>query len=186
VLVLAAGVRRDDLAREACARLARHGFVAWAPDLPAAEAVAPGDDERAAVDAAVEQLFCEQATDGARIGVVGFGRGALLALDAAGRGARIAAVIGLDASIDSAALGESFARVDAFVLAVFAEKDPAVARGDVAALEQRLRREGVACELRIQPGVQEGFHDPVQADRYDAAAARDSWDTALAHLRAEL
>jgi dienelactone hydrolase len=186
VLVLAAGTRHDDLAREACARLARHDFVAWAPALPVETGAAPTDGERAAVDAAALQLFCEHGTDGARVGLVGFGRGALLALDAAARGARVAAVIGLDASIELATQAESLARLDAFVLAVFAEKDPAVAGGHVASLERRLRAESVPCELRVQPGVEQGFLDPARADRYDAVAARATWDKALARLRAEL
>lgn len=185
VLVLAADPRHGDLAREACARLARHGFVAWAPELPTATGGAPTDSERAAVDAAAVQLFCEHATDGARLGLVGFGRGGLLALDAAARGARVAAVIGLDVSADLAALCGSLACLDGFVLMVFAEKDPAVADG-YAAFERRLREESVACDLRVQPGVDEGFLDPARADRYDAAAARATWDAALARLRAEL
>jgi len=184
VLVLAAGARHGDLAREACARLARHGFVAWAPELPTATGGPPIDSERAAVDAAARQLFCEHATDGPRLGLVGFGRGGLLGLDAAARGARVAAVIGLDACFS--AMSESPSRLDAFVLAVFAEKDPAVSSGQVAALERSLRDESVGCELRVQPGVDEGFLDPARADRYDAAAARATWDKALARLRAEL
>jgi hypothetical protein len=31
-----------------------------------------------------------------------------------------------------------------------------------------------------------GFADPARADCYDAAAARASWDAAIARLRAEL
>lgn len=187
VLVLALHAGRGDLAREACARLARHGFVAWAPELPGDGSAAPSEAERSAVDSAIERLFCEHATDGARVGALGFGRGGWLALDAAARSARVAAAICLDGEFDLAAIDRlALARVEAPVLVVLGEKDPAVARGDADALERRLRAEGIACELRIQPGAETGFLDPARADRFDAAAARAAWDAALARLRAEL
>jgi dienelactone hydrolase len=186
VLVLVDATGGDALARDAGIRLAHHGFAAWAPLLPVPAAVAPDEAERAAVDAGIERLFCEHGVDGARVGVLGFGRGGLLALDAAARGARIAAVVAFDAELEAAALDASLARVDAFVLAVFAEKAACVARGDVAELERRLRGEQIACDLRTQTGVAEGFADPGRPDRYDAIAARSAWDAALARLRAEL
>jgi dienelactone hydrolase len=186
VLVLTAGARGDALARESVVRLAHHGFVAWAPDLPEPAGKIPTDSERRAVDAGIEHLFREHAVDGARVGVLAFGRGGLLAIDAAARGARVAAVVALDVGFDPSGLDGSLARVDAFVLAVFAEKAPGVARGEPAELEQRLRGEQIAAEVRIQPGAGEGFADPGQPDRYDAAAARAGWDAALARLRAEL
>jgi len=186
VLVLTAGACGDALARDAVVRLAHHGFVAFVADLPAPSGDGPSDAERSAVDAGIEQLFRANAVDGSRVGVLAFGRGGLLALDAAARGARIAVVVALDAGFDPAALDGSLARVDAFVLAVFAGKGPCAVRGDAAELERRLRGEEIAAEVRIQPGAGEGFADPGQADRYDAAAARASWDAALARLRAEL
>jgi len=128
--VLAAG--SDALVRDAGMRLARHGFVAYAPELPAPSDGAPSDAERSAVDAGIERLFNEHASDGARVAVIGVGRGGLLAQDAAARGARVAVVVALDADLDPQAL------------------------------------------------------DPGLPDRYDAVAARVSWDAALARLRAEL
>src|SRR5258705_2640175 len=86
VLVLAAGEQSGELARDAGVRLAHHGFVAWAPELPAPSGDAPSPAERGAVDAGIERLFCEPAVDGARVGVLGFGRGGLLGVDAAARG----------------------------------------------------------------------------------------------------
>jgi dienelactone hydrolase len=186
VLLLTAGALGDALSRDALVRLAHHGFVAFAVDLPVPSGDGPSDAERSAVDAGIEQLFRANAVDGSRVGVLAFGRGGLLALDAAARGARIAVVIALDAGFDPAALDGSLARVDAFVLAVFAGKGPSAVRGDAAELERRLRGEEIAAEVRTQPGAGEGFADPGQADRYDAAAARASWDAALARLRAEL
>ena len=186
VLVLVSGARAEALARDAGIRLAHHGFVAWAPELPAAAGDSPSEEERRAVDAGIERLFCEHGVEGARVGMIGFGRGGLLALDAAARGARVASVVALDAGFAPGSLDGSLARIDAFVMAVFAEKGPGVARIDAAELERRLREEQIACDLRTQPGVGDGFLDPAQPDRYDANAARACWDAALARLRAEL
>ena len=95
VLVLCE-VGTDALARESCARLARHGFVALAPWLPEAPGDDPSDAERVVVDAAAHGLLCEHATEGARLGALGFGRGGLLALDAAARGSRVGVVVSLE------------------------------------------------------------------------------------------
>ncbi|HKA16658.1 MAG TPA: dienelactone hydrolase family protein [Myxococcota bacterium] len=186
VLVLALGAKSGELARDAGERLAHHGFVASAPELPAPSDDTPSEAERGAVDAAIEQLFCEQAVHGPRVGVLGFGRGGRLAIDAAARGARVAVVVALDADLDPRTFDGSLARLDAFVLAVFAGKGAGAARGDPAELERRLRAEQIANDVRTQPGAGEGYADPGRPDCYDASAARASWDAALARLRSEL
>ena len=183
--VLVLGAPGGALEREACVRLARHDFVALAPALPG---VAPGtpirDAERAAVDAAIHALFCEVATEGPRVGVLGFGRGARLALDAAARGGRIACAVAFGRAPEALPEGASGREIP--VLAVFAEKDEAVAAGRAAGLAERLRDEAPACTLRVEPGVAPGYLDPARPDRYDAVAARASWDAVLERLRAEL
>ena len=92
------------LVRDAGVRLARHGFVAFGPELPDSAEGTPSEAERRAVDAGIASLFNEHASDGARVGVIGFGRGGLLAEDAAARGARIAVVVAIDADHDPNAL----------------------------------------------------------------------------------
>jgi hypothetical protein len=127
VLVLTAGARGDALARDAVARLAQHGFVAWVSDLPESSATGPSDAERSAVDAGIDQLFRANAVDGARVGVLAVGRGGLLAQDAAERGARIAVVVALDAGLDPAALDPG--RPDCYdAVAARASWDKALAR----------------------------------------------------------
>jgi len=103
VLILAGG-RSDALVRDAGVRLARHGLVAFGPELPDSAEGTPSEAERRAVDAGIASLFNEHASDGARVGVIGFGRGGLLAEDAAARGARIAVVVAIDADHDPNAL----------------------------------------------------------------------------------
>jgi dienelactone hydrolase len=176
---------REELSREACARLARHGFVAFAPVLSEEEGAAITEAERAEVDAAIHALFCESATDGARVGVLGVGRGGRLALDAAARGERVGCAVmfgGAPPEPDAA----SSAGIECAVLAVFAEKDPAVAEGRATALEASWVAEAVAGEVQVAPGVGAEYLDPARPDHYDAVAARASWDAALARFRAEL
>jgi dienelactone hydrolase len=183
--VLVLGAAGGALEAEACARLARHGFVALAPRLPGADPDAPiSAAERAAVDAAIHALFCEHASDGPRVGLLGFGRGARLALDAAARGGRLAAVVSIGRAPERTARSNGDAEIP--ILAILAEKDEAVAAGRAAELAERLRAEAPACTLRIEPGVALEYLDPARPDHYDAVAARASWDAALARFRAEL
>ncbi len=185
VLVLARG-QAGALVRESCARLARNGFVAFAPELPEPGEAGPSAVERERVDAALHALLCEHATDGARVGVLGFGRGGLLALDAAARAVRVAVAVSLDGRWPAAATSEiGIAGVQGVVLALFAGKDTAPESEGAEDLACRLRDEGVTGEVRGL-AVEEGYLDPDRPDRYDAVAARASWDAALARLRAEL
>lgn len=171
---------------DACERLAREGFVALAPDAVASEPGAPGlARARPVVDAALEALLRENATVGARVGVLGLGRGAVLALDAATRSPRIAAVALLGGAPESGS-DVPLDALDAPVVAVLGEKDEAVASGRAHALESRLRDVGARCALRVQPGADGAFFDERRADVHDAAATTAAWDAVLAALRAEL
>lgn len=175
----------EALLGEACGRLARHGFVAFAPVLPASEEDAIQADERAAVDAAIHALFCQDATDGAQVGVLGFGRGGRLALDAASRGARVGAVV-MFGGAPPAGEANSWDAVEGPVLAVFAEKDAGFEEGRASALEEGLQTAAVPCEVQVASGATPEYLDPARPDHYDAVAARASWDAALALFRAEL
>ena len=184
VVVLAPAAASTDLVADAGSRLAHHGFVALAASLPAAEGGDPGAAERSAVDDACRRIFELEATEGSSLGLLGFGRGGVLALDAAARGSRAAIVITVDGAPQSEEV--SLATLDARVLALFAGKGAAASDGRMATLERRLRAEGVTVEIRVVPGVGEDFLDPAQADRFDAVGARTAWDAVLSHLRAEL
>jgi len=183
VLVIACGAREGELVEEACTRLARHGFVALG--IVATDA-AGLDAERRRVDDALDALFRDDATDGARAGIVGFGRGGALAVDAASRGAAAAALVGFGGVAEIAALEDPAPdALAAPLLVAVGEKDPDATPAALDALRARLG--GAAkLELRVLPGAPREFFDPVCADRYDALAARAAWDAALARLLAEL
>jgi carboxymethylenebutenolidase len=194
VLVVHGGFGLDGFAREACDRLARSGFVALAPDLlggrttadPAdAASRAAGLDAGAAarvLEAAIAELFACDATEGARVGALGFGSGGALALRAAAASRRVGAVVDVEGALPEAAP----AALEIPVLALFGAEDEAVAKGAVRELESRLGEAGARVRVRLLAGAGLGFADPARADVYAAAAAADAWDALLAFLAAEL
>jgi carboxymethylenebutenolidase len=196
VVVLHEAWGLDDHIRGVCARLAREGFVALAPDLfdgrlarDVAEAhrlVAALEDARvlADLDGAVQALLCHAAVDGAKLGVLGFCMGGHFALVAGSRNRRIGAVVdfyGLFASppLDPGAL-------EAPLLAIFAEHDEFIAADAIERLRGDLAARAKPASVHVQPGVHHGFMNDTRPDRFDAAAAAQGWSRLLAFLRAEL
>lgn len=171
VLVLDEGAALSDLARDACDRLARAGFAALAPDL--AGAAGPGP----ALDAALRRLLGDAATDGARLGVVGFGAGGARAFEAAGRSRRVGCIVSFYGAPESHA-----PPVDTPALVVFGEDDERLRDGELPGLEAR----APAARLQVEPGAGDGFMNETRADRYAAAPAASAWDAALAFLGASL
>jgi dienelactone hydrolase len=167
-------------ARDVCDRLARAGFVALGLDEPGPTG---GERTGALVDAAIEMLLCDDATDGARIGVLGFGRGGSQALASAARNARVGAVVDF---YGGAPDGFETASLVTPVLACFGEADEAVTRGAPAELEARFAGSGARFSLRLRAGAGHGYMDPSRADSHDAAGAAEGWDALIALFRAEL
>ena len=196
VVVLHEAWGLDGYVRGVCARLARAGFVALAPDLfdgrlardvaEAGRLVAELDDARVVgdLDGAVHALLSHAAVDGPKVGVLGFCMGGHFALVAGSRNRRVGAVVdfyGLFAAppLDTADL-------EAPVLAIFAEHDDFIAADAIERLRRDLRAGGKRASVQVQPGVHHGFMNETRPDRFDAAAAGQGWDRLLAFLRAEL
>jgi carboxymethylenebutenolidase len=182
--------------RDVCDRMAREGFVALAPDLYRGESTDDPDVAsrlmmdleipRAArdLDAAVTALLNHDAVDGAKLGAIGFCMGGQLALFAATRNRRIAAVgdfygIHPNVSLDLSGL-------EAAVLGIFAERDAFATPDAVRKLEADLRAAGKRVHFSIYPGVDHAFFNETRPDVYDAVAATRAWSELLAFLRAEL
>jgi carboxymethylenebutenolidase len=182
--------------RDVCDRLAREGFVALAPDLYRGEATGDPDEAsrlmmdleipRAArdLDGAVAALLNHDAVDGAKLGAIGFCMGGQLALFAATRNRRIAAVgdfygIHPNVTLDLSGL-------EAAVLGIFAERDPHATPDAALKLETDLRAAGKRVHFSTYPGVGHAFFNDTRPDVYDAAAATRAWSELLAFLRAEL
>ena len=196
VVVLHEAWGLDAFVRGVCARLAREGFVALAPDLfdgkqaaDLAEAQRLSDalvPERveAELDGAVRALLSHDAVEGARVGVVGFCLGGHLALVAAARTPRVGAAVDFYGLFphppqDAAALA-------APLLAIFAGRDAYITQDAVERLRGALRAAGRSASVEVEPDSDHGFMNDTRPDRFDAAAAARGWQRLLAFLRAEL
>lgn len=182
--------------RDVCDRFAREGFVALAPDLYRGETAQDPDSAgrlmmdlqipRAArdLDGAVKALFDEPATDGPKVGAVGFCMGGQLALFAACRNPALGAVVDFYGVHPNVTL--ELDELQAAVLGIFAEHDRFIPAETVHELEAGLRAAGKRAVCEIYPGVGHAFFNDSRPDVYDAAAAARAWSETLAFLRAEL
>ncbi len=185
-----------DHIRDVCDRLAREGFVALAPDLYRGDATTDPDEagrlmmgldiERAArdLDAAVTELLSREAVTGAKVGSIGFCMGGQLALFAATRNPRIAAVVDCYGVHPNVTLDLS--GLEAAVLGIFAGKDDFIPVEAVRKLETELRGAGKRVVMRIHEGAQHAFLNETRPDVYDARAAAEAWGEIVRFLRAEL
>jgi carboxymethylenebutenolidase len=185
-----------DHVRDVCDRLAREGFVALAPDLYRGETAADPDRAgrlmmgleipRAArdLDGAVRALLAEPATEGARVGAIGFCMGGQLALFAATRNPQIGAVVDFYGVHPKVTLDLSGLR--AAVLGIFAERDSFVPPEAARKLEADLRAAGVRARSVVYPGVDHAFMNDTRPDVYHADTAARAWGETLSFLRAEL
>jgi carboxymethylenebutenolidase len=184
-----------DHVRDVCDRLARAGFVALAPDLLAGRTAADVAEagslargfgvERAAddLDAAAVELFNQNATEGPRLGALGFGVGGQLALLAASRNRRVGAVA--DFYGTDPAVAPDLKTLQAPVLAIFAGADEAAA--PVAErLDAELRRAGVRAVIETRAGLRPGYMNDSRPEVHAAVEAAQDWDNLLAFFRAEL
>jgi carboxymethylenebutenolidase len=196
VLVLQEWWGLVDHIRDVCDRLAREGFVALAPDLYRGERASDPDAAgrlmqgleipRAArdMDAAVTALLGHHAVDGPRVGAIGFCMGGQLALYAATRNPRIAAVVDCYGIHPAVTLDPSGLR--AAVLGIFAERDAYVPPEAARKLESQLAAAGVRVHFRTFPHVGHAFMNDSRPDVFSAAAAAEAWVEAAKFLHAEL
>jgi carboxymethylenebutenolidase len=133
-----------------------------------------------------ELLNCD-ATDAAQLGVMAFGEIAAQGLRMASRNRRVAAVVVCDGALEVDALeGMELPAIGAPLLWILGAEDVALASDAASEVEARLSEAGVSVRLCIQRGAGRGFLDEARADVFDAEAAAEAWDLALAFLRAEL
>jgi carboxymethylenebutenolidase len=199
VLVLHEAFGLVEQIRDVCDRLARAGFVALAPDLfrgrcatDAAEAgrlIGELDAARLGGDlqAAVRELLSCEATEGSRVGAVGFCMGGYVALFAACRDRRIGAAVDFYGALPEAnEVRLDPSALDAAVLGIFAERDEFVSAERMNALRQQLEAAGARVTWKVELGVGHGFMNEARPEVYDARAAAEGWDAMLSFLQAEL
>ena len=173
VLVLDERGALGDFGRDACDRLARSGFAALAPDLPAA------GEPVAWIQAGIRALLDDDATEGPRVGALGFDQGAARLLETHDASRRIGCVVACGGVGPLADHEEPAPLPSLPILLLFGEQD---ARADDA----RRLAQASGARLRVLGGAGDGFMNPARADRYAASAAAEAWDAALAFLGASL
>lgn len=192
VLVLHPWWGLSQAVRDACDRLARHGYVAYAPDLYHGQLVSTIDEAQAMVDRldgkaaaadiarAVDHLAARSASGG--LGVVGFSLGAFFALRlSAGDPGRIKAVTLFYGTGD----GE-FDKAKAAYLGHFAENDPYEPVEGVNWLEGALKSAGRPVTFNRYAGVGHWFSEADRPDAYNDAAAELAWSRTLAFFKQNL
>lgn len=177
-------------------RFAAEGFVALAPDLYHGD-VAKSPDEAGKMmmalniaqtekdlRGAVQYLLDHEATNGDKVGTVGFCMGGALSLYAASKNPQVGACVvfyGIHPKVEP-----DFDALRAPVLGIFAEKDGFVTPDVVRALEDAIREHGKSIETHTYPGTDHAFFNDTRPEVYDADASADAWRRTLAFLRANL
>ena len=191
VLVLHAWWGLNDTLKAFCTRLAKSGFVAFAPDLyhgkvadniPDAEALGRALDAnhlQAKADIANATMFLDERAGQTGLAVIGFSLGAYYALDlAAADPEHIRSVV-----LFYGTGGGDYSKSRAAYLGHFAENDEFEPQSNVDELEESLRRAGRPVTFHRYSGTGHWFFEPDRLQAYNQAAASLAWDRTLAFLR---
>lgn len=200
VVVLHAWWGLNDFFKQVCDRLAREGFVAFAPDLyhgkittsvEEADALSAALDQdverwRGDIAGAVQVLRQHGATPPAngrgKLALAGFSLGGAYALDTSVTLANeIAAVVTFYDSYP----GLEYSRASAAYLCHFAEDDPFESAESVAQMEQELQAAGRSATFYRYAGTKHWFVEENRPE-YDAQAARVAWERTIAFLHEQV
>jgi carboxymethylenebutenolidase len=200
VLVLHAWWGLTDVFKQVCDRLAREGFVAFAPDLYHGKTAAKVEDAEAVmtelsqdeeganddITAAVQVLSQHDATRQTgwrgKFAVVGFSMGGAYALDMSVKQAEeIAAIVTFYATYS----GLDYSKAMAAYLCHFAEDDPFEPAESVVEMEQALHAAGKAATFYTYPGTKHWFFEENRPE-YNAEAARLAWERTIEFLHQQL
>jgi carboxymethylenebutenolidase len=177
-----------------CGRLAREGFITFAPDLyrgklattiKDAEILSSAlDATQAKSDVADAVTFLSERADlaGPGLGVIGFSLGAYFALGISLEDPeRMRAVV-----VFYGTRGGDYGRSKASYLGHFAETDAYESASDVRSMEDALRAAGRPVTLHTYAGTGHWFFEPDRSDAYHEGAARLAWERTVAFLKKEL
>jgi carboxymethylenebutenolidase len=182
--------------RDVADRFAAAGFVALAPDLYHGDVARSPDEAGKLMMAlnisrtekdlrgAIQYLLSHEATEGDRVGTVGFCMGGALSLYAASKNERVGACVvfyGIHPKVEP-----DLDNLRAPVLGLFAEKDESVPPDAVRELEAKLREHGKRVEVHIYPGTDHAFFNDTRPEVYDPEAAADAWRRTLEFFREHL
>ena len=177
-------------------RFAAAGFVALAPDLYHGDVARSPDEagklmmalniERAEKDlrGAIQYLLSHDATEGERVGTVGFCMGGALSLYAASKNEQVGACVvfyGIHPKVEP-----DLDNLRAPVLGLFAERDQFVPPDSVRELESKLRERGKQVEAHIYHGTDHAFFNDTRPEVHDPEAAADAWRRTVEFFREHL
>lgn len=194
VLVLHAWWGLNPFFKNLCERLAREGFVAFAPDLYHGRIAATIEEAEhlsdqlsqkqanADIDNAIEYLHDQQAVSSSTLGVMGFSLGASFALGVSReRPQDIRAVV-----LFYGTRPGDYASAQAAYLGHFAESDEYEPASGVKELEMGLRSAHRPATFYTYPGTGHWFFEEDRAEAYNAQAARLAWQRTVEFLRMTL
>ena len=176
-------------------RFAAEGFTALAPDFYGGKTAEEPDDAASLMMAlhigetekilstAIEQLLANPATEGEKVGVVGFCMGGQLSLFAACLNPAIRACVdfyGIHPNVQPA-----LRALNGPVLGIFAETDPYAGPEQVHALTEELTLLDKPHEFITYRGTQHAFFNDT-GRAYNAEAAADAWKRVIKFFNEEL
>jgi carboxymethylenebutenolidase len=182
--------------REVADRFAAAGFIALAPDLYHGDVARSPDEAGKLMMAlnipqterdlrgAIQYLLGHEATEGDRVGTVGFCMGGALSLYAASKNEQVGACVvfyGIHPKVEP-----DFDNLRAPVLGFFGERDQFVPPDAARALEAKLREHGKRVEVHIYPDADHAFFNDTRHEVYDRGAAADAWRRTVEFFREHL
>jgi carboxymethylenebutenolidase len=196
VLVLHAWWGLNDTLKAFCTRLAKSGFVAFAPDLyhgriadniAEAETLSGalfGNPDQAKADVSDAATFLDERAGkaGRGLAVIGFSLGAYFALDLSVTAPEYIRSVVIFYGTRPGDYGSSRAAY----LGHFAETDEFEPQSNIDNLEESLRRAGRPVTFYRYSGTGHWFFEPDRSEAYNQAAADLAWERTLAFLRDSL
>ena len=192
VLVLHAWWGLNPFFKDLCNRLAREGFVAFAPDLyhgklattfSEAEILRDRLEQKQAdtnINGAIEYLLGLSAMTSTSLAVIGFSLGAYFALRVSCQRPQDIRFVVIFYGIGSG----DYASAQAAYSGHFAESDEFEPASEVKRLEKHLRSANRPVKFYTYPGTSHWFFEADRADAYNAEAAGLAWQRTVESLRA--
>ena len=201
VLVIQEWWGLDDDLKKMADKLAAAGFVALAPDLYHGKVAGHTEMDKAAqlmnslppdragrdMSGAVDYLASRKDVTGKGIGVVGFCMGGMLSLIiAANRGDKVKAVVPFYGFPQGQAEPD-WSKLTASVSGHMAENDSFFPPAAAKALEEKLRKMGKDCTLKVHPGTGHAFMGPHNAlGTLNEKLAAQIWPEVVGFLKKKL
>jgi len=177
-------------------RLAKEGFLAMAPDALTPVGGTPEDDQAKAAEligrldngdtvdnfvAAVKYLKTHPLSTG-KVGCTGFSWGGAMTNSVAVNSPDLNAAVPYYGRQPAT---EDVAKIEAPIMAHYAENDPGINAG-IAAFEEELKKQGKEYQIFIYPETGHAFNNDTNPDRYNAEAAKLAWDRTVSFFKEKL